>query len=304
MGRNSKNIKMQLNRELDKMLRLGEKKVKDDPSNSNRVKGIHSAQTAETYRKTINQFGDYLKRENVRNISDITREHVQGFFGERGDRSAFTHSKDLSAINKVLDTRFTVRELGLPSRSYRDISNNRGLAERDTSFALRNRESLDFARSTGIRRESFERITPRDFIRDREGLVLGVHVIEKGGRERNAVVLEQDRPRITELVDRAIERTGLDSPFLKEPDSNANPHSCRREYAQELYRDLVEAREERRDYYQGQREQFINERVLSEKVDAYRSRTVHGYSRQIMGEVSQNLGHNRIDVVLYHYLKI
>ena len=131
-----------------------------------------------------------------------------------------------------------------------------------------------------------------------------MHVIEKGGRERNAVVLEQDRPRITELVNQAIERNGYDSPFLKEPDSNANPHSCRREYAQQLYRDLVEAREDGRDYYQGYREQFINERTLFQKVDSYRSKTVHGYSRQIMGEVSQNLGHNRIDVVLYHYLKM
>lgn len=48
MGRKSGNITMQLNKRIDDLLRIGEKKVKDDPTNSNRVEGIHSVQTAST----------------------------------------------------------------------------------------------------------------------------------------------------------------------------------------------------------------------------------------------------------------
>ena len=44
MGRKSGNITMQLNKRIDDLLRIGEKKVKDDPTNSNRVEGIHSVQ--------------------------------------------------------------------------------------------------------------------------------------------------------------------------------------------------------------------------------------------------------------------
>ena len=302
MGRKSPNIKMQLNNQIDSLLRIGVKKVKDDPNNPNRCEGIHSIKTADTYRSVVNQFGDYLKQEHVRNISDISREHVQGFFDSRPDRSSYTYAKDLSAINKVLGTQYTHRDFGLPSRSYRDISNNRGLAERDTSQSLRNREALDFVRATGIRRESIGQITPDNIVRDRNGQAIGVHVIEKGGRERTAVILEQERPRITELVNQAIERNGSDVPFLREPDANANPHYCRAEYARQLYNDLTQSREEGRDYYQGMRETFINDQILHDRVDHYQNRTVHGYDRETIGEVSQNLGHNRLDVVLYHYL--
>ena len=38
MGRKSGNITMQLNKRIDDLLRIGEKKVKDDPTNSNIVK--------------------------------------------------------------------------------------------------------------------------------------------------------------------------------------------------------------------------------------------------------------------------
>ena len=139
MGRKSGNITMQLNRQIDSLLRIGEKKVKDDPTNSNRAEGIHSVRTADTYRAVAHQFGDYLKGQGVRQMADITRDHVAGFMTSRAELSAYTHSKDLSAINKILDTRYTVREFGLPQRSYHDVTNNRGLAVRDTSGAERNR---------------------------------------------------------------------------------------------------------------------------------------------------------------------
>jgi len=37
MGRNSRNITQQLNKRIDSLLRIGEKKIKDDATNPNRV---------------------------------------------------------------------------------------------------------------------------------------------------------------------------------------------------------------------------------------------------------------------------
>lgn len=303
MGRKSGNITMQLNRQIDSLLRIGEKKVKDDPTNSNRAEGIHSVRTADTYRAVAHQFGDYLKGQGVRQIADITRDHVAGFMTSRAELSAYTHSKDLSAINKFLDTRYTVREFGLPQRSYHDVTNNRGLAVRDTSEAERNREALSFVRACGMRRESIDRVTPADFLRDKSGQCVGVHLIEKGGRERNAVIIQQDRERITAIVDRATQTGGVDKPFLNAPDSNANPHYDRREYAQQLYSDLERARTEGTDYYDGMRSDFINQRCF-ERATRNKPNHVRGFERDVLAEVSQNLGHNRISVVYYSYLNI
>ena len=76
MGRKSGNITMQLNKRIDDLLRIGEKKVKDDPTNSNRVEGIHSIQTASTYRAVAKQLGEYLKEQGVRNSGDACCEWV------------------------------------------------------------------------------------------------------------------------------------------------------------------------------------------------------------------------------------
>ena len=241
--------------------------------------------------------------QGVRNIDDITRDHVQGFMLGRADNSAYTYSKDLSAINKILDTRYTTKEFGLQQRSYTHVNNNRGLAIRDTSDALRNREQLDFVRCTGIRRESIAIITPAQALRDAQGQVIGFHIVEKGGRERNTVVLERDRPRITDLVNQHVLENGNSAPMFSAVDSNANPHYCRREYAYQLYSDLRQASEQGYDYYNGMRGTFINQHHLDKAISRYSHENIKGYVRDILAEVSQSLGHNRIDVILYHYLK-
>ena len=301
MSRKNINITMQLNRNIDNLLRIGEKKIKDDRTNPTRVDGIHSIKTADTYRQTARALGEYLKTQHVRNVSDIQREHIQGFFDSRRDLSAYTHARELSAINKILDTRYTIRDFGIERRSYKDITNNRGLAQRDTSDALRNKQQLEFVRACGMRRDSIDRITPADFIRDNNNICIGLHLIEKGGRERNAVIIEQDREKITQIVNNAIQNTGENQPFLKQVDNNANPHYERAEYAQRLYNDLLQNQD--RDYYAGMRDRFISQESFDKAISRYHNEIVKGYDRNTMAEVSQNLGHNRIDVVLYHYLK-
>lgn len=304
MGRNSKNIKIELNRRIDGLLRIGEKKVKNDKSNPNRAEGIHSVRTADTYRAVANSFGDFLKSQGVKTIADIERQHIQAYMESRADLSAYTHSRDLSAINKLLDTRYTLRDFGFQDRKYSAITNNRGLSRYDTSEANRNREQLSFVRATGIRRQSIATVTPSQAVRNADGQVIGFHVIEKGGRERNCVVLEQDRQRITELVNQKIAEQGANTPMFKAVDRNANPHYARREYAQALYADLKQAHEQGRDYYDGLRDSFIRQEAFDKAISRYDKTEIRGgFDRDTLAEVSQNMGHNRIDVILYHYLR-
>ena len=59
MGRNRKNITIQLNKRIDALLRIGEKKVKVN----GRVDGIHSVKTADSYRGTAHILQILVKRD-------------------------------------------------------------------------------------------------------------------------------------------------------------------------------------------------------------------------------------------------
>lgn len=297
MGRKHKNIKIQLNRALDKLLCLGTKKIKND-TNPNRAAGVHSASTATTYRSVINVFAEYLKGEGVRNIEDISEVHVRGFLDSRADKSQWTLSKDLSAVNKVLGTQYDGKTMGLKGRHAQSILNNRGFAKQDTSHLPRNREALRFVAATGIRRQSIATITPSQAVYGRSGMVVGFRVVEKGGRERCCVVLEGERQWVTQLVEAHRDKPG--SPMLNGVDKNANPHFYRAVYARALYEDLRETG----DYYDGMRGLFINEKAADRALGRYAHDTCHGYDLHMVAEVSQNMGHNRLDVVLTHYLRV
>lgn len=213
MGRKHKNIKIQLNRALDGLLCLGTKKVKNDRRNPNRAEGIHSAATATTYRSTVNTFADYLKGRGVRNLEDISESHVRGFLDSLVDKSQWTLSKNLSAINKVLGTQYDGKEMGLTGRHAANILNNRGFAKQDSSNLLRNREALRFVAATGIRRQSIATITPAQAVYGQSGLVVGFRVVEKGGRPRCCVVLEAGGPYSSMIT----QRNGLWADTLTTP---------------------------------------------------------------------------------------
>ena len=295
MGRRHKNIKIQLNKALDGLLCLGTKKIKND-TNPNRAEGIHSAATATTYRSTINTFAEYLKGEGVRNIGDISEAHVRGFLDSRAGRSQWTLSKDLSAINKVLGTQYDGKEMGLKGRHAPSILNNRGFAKQDSGHLQRNREALRFVAATGIRRQSIATITPAQAIYGQSGQVVGFRVVEKGGRPRCCVVLESERAWVTQLVQAHAAQP--ETPMLTAVDKNANPHYYRAEYARALYTDLRAAG----DYYDGMRTMFINEKAVERAMARYAHDTCRGYDLYTVAEVSQNMGHNRLDVVMTHYL--
>lgn len=310
MARHKINIKMQLHKRIDELLRIGQKKVKETPGspnfNSNRSEGIHSIKTAETYRRVMDQFGNYCKSQGIKTTSEITRDTVQGFVESRRENSSWTHSKDLSAINKVLGTSYTPKDFGIQERSRDQIVHNRRIhTDHSTASAERNQAALWFAYATGCRRSSILTVTADKAIRNEDGTVIGFQFREKGGRERNAIVLPSERPAMTEYVNSRQAEYGETCRLVDTCDRNCNPHFQRAEYANQLYASLKDHRDREEDIYCGHRSTFIDERQLQKALShpRYQRETVHGYETGLCAEISQALGHNRIEVVVNSYLR-
>lgn len=309
MSRNKKNIKMQLHEILNGMMRFGEKKEKEQPGgahyNPNRAPGIHSYRTADTYRDVIDSFGEYCKQAGVKKVGQIYKATVAGYMDSRRQESSWTASKDLAAINKVLGTHYTPKEFGFSRRTQDKVVHNRGvLTDNSTRASPLNADALHFARATGCRRQSILLATPAQAIRSEDGTVIGFHLREKGGRVRDALVLPSERGWLTSFVnDREAER-GVYGKLIDHCDSHCNPHFDRGVYAQTLYREMMDARETGTDVYAGHRETFINQDALDKalRTSPYRYEYAHGFNVAVCAEISQQMGHNRVDVVIRSYL--
>ena len=304
MGRNRKNITIQLNKRIDALLRIGEKKVKS----RGRVDGIHSVKTADSYRGTAQRLSLVCKSMGVRNIEDIDKSVIERYMEDYRNASAWTVSRELSATNKILGTSYTPNDFGFTQRrTYTSVKNNRAdLPPTSTAHRAENQDGLYFASVTGCRRSSITTATANDAVRNANGLIIGFNFCEKGGRERVSLVLPSERQNLTYWVDSKLKGGhSPDAPLIDYISRNAGCHRMRSEYARELYTELKEAKERGVDVYEGRKyELFINRDKYDYSYNnpRFRGDTIHGFDKDITLEVSFALGHNRLDVSLYSYL--
>ena len=308
MSRNKENIKMQLNRRLNELLRIWHKnqpETRGMPNyNPTRSEGVRSILTADTYRKSLNVFGDYCKTQNIRSIDQIDEKVVEGFLQSRRNLSGSTISKDLSSINKVLGSNYTPGQFGFAKRTADKIVHNRGILTANSTAKLdRNQAALWFAYATGCRRSSILTTTADKAIRDEHGSIIGFEFREKGGRCRNAFLLPPEQAKMTAYVDGRIAALGANCRLIDSCDSSCNPHFQRGLYAQELYQEMKAAKDDGRDIYNGHRDIFVNQELYERAVSRYKSDTVCNYDAKICAEISQSMGHNRISVVIESYLR-
>ena len=304
MGRNNKNIPIQLNRRIDELLRIGEKKAKVN----GRVDGIHSVQTAESYRGTANRIGEVCKSMGVRNIEDIDKGVIERYMESYRNASMWSVSREVAAANKLLGTSYTPRDFGFTQRrTYTSIKNNRGELPR-TSDANKpeNQDGLYFANVTGCRRSSITTVTANDAIRDEHGKIYAFHFCEKGGRERISLVLPSEQGSLTRWVDSKLKGGhSADAPLIDYISKNAPCHRMRSEYARDLYAELKDAKERGIDVYEGRKYELF---ICRDKFDfsynnpRFKSDAPHNFQKDLALEVSFNLGHGRLDVSLYSYL--
>ncbi|MCH4891400.1 hypothetical protein EZV73_27770 [Acidaminobacter sp. JC074] len=244
---------------------------------SNRTMGIHSHLSYDAIKQTSIEFIGHLRKEykDIKDISQIKKEHVEDYLKFRQDdgKAAATISKDMAALNKLFNLHITKKECGIKNRSFKDITRSRGPKAHDSKYNPNNyEEQITLAKACGYRRESVLVITPERFLWE-NGLPYKVYLIEKGGKERDATIIKDYRESVKEILKDKPEG----DPMFKKYTSKIDNNAFRREYAQNRYRELV------------------NEKGFEDK--SYR-----GFDPELLRKLSNDLGHNRLDVTIYNYL--
>lgn len=244
---------------------------------NNRTVGIHSYKTYTAYKQTSMAFIKYMRNDHkeVKDIVDIKREHVIEYLQTRQNegKSSYTISKDMAALNKLLFLEVTKKDAGIKKRTYKDVTRSRLPRKHDGKYNPSNyKEQILFAKSTGCRRQSILKVTPEDFVW-KEGLPVSVGLLEKGGKERYATILKESRDELKSIIESKNVKGLLFQKYTKKIDN----HAFRAEYAKSRYIEILSNRYDKKDY--------------------------RGFDKEVLRVLTKDLGHNRLDVVVYHYLR-
>ena len=311
------NIKSQLDTILNKLNAIGESKYdahlaykkscasKFEKCNPSKSPLVHSKETIKDYRQTIREFSSWARetKPDIYYSKDLSKfdksvcyEYLQ--YREADNKSAWTVSKDQSALNKVLDLDLNKREGHLKLRSDDSVTRSRLPRAMDTRYNPKNyKEPIEFAKAFGLRREcihggSYEVKESSLFRKDDR---VYCSTIGKGGRYREAPCLEKykdiilDRYNIEQRSSIEKEefkfnyRNASDEPLFDKYTTLIDNHAFRGEYARNLYAELVEKKE-------------------SEGIP-YGQAYYKGYYSDCLRETSNALGHNRLSVVIISYFK-
>ena len=252
---------------------------------------IYSYNTYRTYMRHCNYFIAWARQHapeghKPRSLKDC-RPYAAEWLQSRIDAglSAYTVKLEAAALCKLYGA--SAEDLDLPrtpKRHRADISRSRGTAVRDADFSTsRNQEIISFCRCTGLRRRELATIRGTDLCWGADGKAY-IHVTPgKGGRERDAVILDND----PEVIAR-MQSAGDDLVWPRIP-SHMDVHGYRADYATALYQQVA------RD---------IDTIPPTEQYHCRGDRAGVVYDRVAMLYVSRALGHNRISVIAGHYLQM
>ena len=273
-----KSLNFQIHEKMESMKGFGESKHAAKLQNGGQSDKIHSYNTYKGYKQTMIEFCNYLKAEGrkYKTMNEIPRSEFSDYLRRREglDLSAWTISKDMAAFNKVFGLGLTKKEVGLKERRYKDIKRSRRPVKHDKEINLKNyADAVIISKSTGMRRQSVEKITYNDFV-FRRGLPYYVHLTEKGGRPRLAVVLPEYRKALADV----LERSGRSGPIVDKYPHRIDNHAYRGEYARKLYAYFISKKKDVKEDYKG-------------------------YDKKAVLCVSRSLGHNRPGVVFYNYFR-
>lgn len=310
----------QINEQLKSLQRFGqsrhqaklayraEQEAKGEKWNPATADGIYSYKTYDAYKQTAMEFSAWLKGSHpeIRNLSQIGQDVAISYLQQRqaDGKSAYTISKDMSAINKVFGTGITKAKAGLNERSYKNVTRSRTEKAHDKRYNPENyRGQIDFAKATGCRRSSIKggnfQVKPCSLWKDSEGN-LYASLIEKGGRFRNAKVLEAYKGTLERLVRdipirkpltnikaeanrfREMYHDSGQEPIFSVYPRKIDNHAFRAEYARSRYGELAAAK------------QAAGGSILKD----YR-----GFDKSCIMGVSKDLGHGRPSVVVEHYMR-
>lgn len=279
--RNKKSLIRQVQERLDSMLAIGQSKYEDKKLDLTERK-IYSWSTYKSYLQQCCQFARYCRdQHHCKNLADC-RQYVQEWMESRKDLSAYTLKLSASALCKLYGE--SLEELGISTKraARGEITRSRGTAKRDAHFSeQKNADFVEFCRSTGLRRSEITKLRGDQLLQE-EGQWY-IHTTGKGGRFRIIPICGD-----VNLVVRKMQSAGTGKVWAKVP-SCADIHSYRADYATRVY--LSHARP-------------IEDLPRKERYICRRDKVGTIYDRQAMLIASRALGHNRIDVIGQHYLRL
>ena len=256
----------QINQRMIKMEKFGESRYeakKDyreniEDNKQGKTVGMHSYGTFGTYKSSCKQFVKWAKEydKDIKNIEDVKEEHIKDFIKYREEQgySAYTYSKDLSALNKVFGTDLVKKDCDVANRSYENITNNREMKEHHNHINYDNyKQEIIVLQSTGMRRENIEKVSASSFNYDSNGYPVsvrlqderaygGINMKEKNGREREAEIPYNMREELREVIENKLEENGgnMDKPLFEHVPDRLGCHRFRQEYAETMYKQYLE----------------------------------------------------------------
>lgn len=245
---------------------------------------IHSHKTRTTYQEQCIRFVKWTRvQHHIISLAELdprADELATAYLQQQValGKSPYTVQVERAALRLFFNDHALASTVVIPRRERANITRSRGAKQHDRHFQPTNWPDLvSFLQAVGLRRHELRAVCCRD-IGDHDGH-LTVHVESgKGGLERYAPVLagcERDVLRM---------REGRDPEELIFPriPKHVDIHSYRREYAQALYL------------------QYAPGRSLPPVTGRLKRKD---YDWEAAKQVSHALGHQRVDVVLRHYLR-
>ncbi len=271
---------------------------------------IYAKETYDTYKKECLKFADWLQNEkDIKRINDLesVKQYTQEYLQTRLDSgcSVWTVKMEKSALGMLYGEPI---KMDMPKRDVKDIDRSRHNRNAHFSRDGKYKDVYTIALSTGGRRADIEKLKPDDF-KMQDGKLYVSFKGSKGGRDRFTYVRQEYTEEVLEIVQKA--KLEGKNKVLEEVPSNMDIHALRKEYAYELYQDIQKDDELRTfllNHEPPRKEYRTSTNKDGQKVtkeiqkDIYKTRDGDIFKRDDIYIISRQLGHNRIDTAICHYL--
>lgn len=257
---------------------------------------IYSYSTYNTYKKECLQFVKYLTNEkNINKYISIeeSEKYVKDYLDYCKDKncSLYTLKMRRSALSMLYNHSIDYK---LDSRHYTDVTRSRKEVEADKHYSREGKykDLFTILECTGGRRADIKNIKISDFFEKDNNLYCKINR-SKGGRDRIVYVLNSTD--IKEIIEK---RKQENKEYLVDKiPRKIDVHSYRRYYCKELYKTVLENKELREELLK-----MYPSRSENVKRDYYKDRENNVFDRDCVYICTQNLGHNRLNVTVNHYL--
>jgi integrase len=249
---------------------------------------IHSHTTRKVYQQHVLAFVNWARETHtIKRLEDmderadeLVTEYLQRRMGE--GKSAYTLQAERSALRLFFTDRTLAQRVNFSRRTRTAITRSRGPVNHDRHFQPANWQPLlKFLQATGLRRNEVRNLRVRDIVAhdpDYDNRPTVKVANGKGGKPRTVPVLTGSEQDVLSLKEGRAD----DEPVFQIIPKHLDVHSYRREYSQALYLTLAPGW----------------------SLPPSSGRLKCGdYNAEAVQRVSWALGHNRIDVVLRHYIR-